>query len=77
MKFNPKFQPTKIAEDTNCDVDEFDADGSHTLSSSLSRMKRQAYSPKGILDIVKVFSKTMANEGRDAISVISRLFLEF
>ncbi|PAV75036.1 hypothetical protein WR25_06364 isoform G [Diploscapter pachys] len=53
----------RSAEDTNCDVDEFDADGSHTLSSSLSRMKRQAYSPKGILDIVKVFSKTMANEG--------------
>ncbi|KIH50366.1 hypothetical protein ANCDUO_19556 [Ancylostoma duodenale] len=42
----------KRAVGPDCEADEF----------LVTRMKRQAYNPKGILDIVKVLSKTMAGE---------------
>ncbi|VDO92199.1 unnamed protein product [Haemonchus placei] len=43
----------KRATSNNCEVDEF----------LVSRMKRQAYNPSGILDIVKLLSKTMGEGG--------------
>uniref|UniRef100_A0A0K0D1D1 SAP domain-containing protein n=1 Tax=Angiostrongylus cantonensis TaxID=6313 RepID=A0A0K0D1D1_ANGCA len=42
----------KRSTSAECEVDEF----------LVTRMKRQAYNPSGILDIVKVLSKTMASE---------------
>ncbi|KJH51612.1 hypothetical protein DICVIV_02245, partial [Dictyocaulus viviparus] len=41
----------KYSSNSNCEVDEF----------LVTRMKRQAYNPSGILDIVKMMSKTMAS----------------
>uniref|UniRef100_A0A1I7WAF6 ATPase_AAA_core domain-containing protein n=1 Tax=Heterorhabditis bacteriophora TaxID=37862 RepID=A0A1I7WAF6_HETBA len=43
-----------------CEVDEF----------LVTRMKRQAYNPKGILDIVKVLSKTMAGTGENILLIL-------